>query len=274
MEQLVKDVEQRLEAFLIKSEAARKAYQDRVIAKGESLNNGLKPTLGSGGRLHAPTDFYTYEWEVDESLMEKEFMAGEFLPWDRFFNPDQLVFTSYEPSKGGRRIDYVEVEMAEALIKAFSHLGPVGVSSGKEFESKGKYVCHVYVDTRCKEAFEMIEDFVHGPRREAARIEREKEEAIYEAAEPVPTGRVEITGTVLGTKAQDTQFGTVYKMLVRDDRGFKVWGSIPSSLDYFDPKGREIKFMAAVEPADDDPKFGFFKRPTKAEFTDSIEEIA
>jgi hypothetical protein len=32
--------------------------------------------------------------------------------------------------------------------------------------------------------------------------------------------------------------------------------------------------MAAVEPSDDDPKFGFFKRPTKAEFTDSIEEIA
>ena len=174
MEQLVKNVEQRLEAFIIKSDAARKAYQDRVIAKGESLNNGLKPTLGSGGRLHAPTDFYTYEWEVDESLMEKEFMAGEFLPWDRVFNPDQLTFT-YEPSKSGRRIDYVEVEMAEALIKAFSHLGPVGVSSGKEFESKGKYVCHVYVDTRCKEAFEMIEDFVHGPRREAARIEREKE---------------------------------------------------------------------------------------------------
>ena len=42
MEQLVKDVEQRLETFLIKSEAARKAYQDRVIAKGESLNDGLK----------------------------------------------------------------------------------------------------------------------------------------------------------------------------------------------------------------------------------------
>jgi len=271
MEQLVKNVEQRLEAFIIKSDAARKAYQDRVIAKGESLNNGLKPTLGSGGRLHAPTDFYTYEWEVDESLMEKEFMAGEFLPWDRFFNPDQLVFTSYEPSKSGRRIDYVELKMAEDLIKSFSDL-QIGVSKGKEFESDGKYVCHVYVGTRCTEAFEMIEDFVYGPQREAARIEKEKEKAIYEAAEPVPTGRVAITGTVLGTKAQDTQFGTVYKMLVQDDKGFKVWGSIPNSLP--NPKGRTVTFMAAVEPSKDDPKFGFFKRPTKAEFTDSIEEIA
>ena len=270
MEQLVKDVEQRLEAFLIKSEAARKAYQDRVIAKGESLNDGLRPTIGIDGRLHAPRDYYVYQWEVYDSLQEKEFMAGEFLPEDRRFDPDQLTFT-YEPSKSGRRIDYVEAKMADDLVEAFSDL-QIGVSKGKEFESDGKYVCHVYVGTRCTEAFEMIEDFVYGPQREAARIKKEKEEAIYEAAEPVPTGRVAITGTVLGTKAQETRFGTVFRMLVQDDRGFKVYGSIPASLP--NPKGRTVTFMAAVEPSDDDPKFGFFKRPTKAEFTDSIEEIA
>ena len=263
MDQLVKNVEQRLEAFLIKSEAARKAYQDRVIAKGESLNNGLAPTLGVDGRLHAPTDFYVYEWEVDECLMEKEFMAGEFLPWDRFLNADQLVFTSYEPSKSGRRIDYVESKMADDLVKAFSDL-QIGVSKGKEFESDGKYVCHLYVSTRCTEAFEMIEDFVYGPQREAARIQKEKEEAIYASAEPVPTGRVEVVGTVLGTKVTETRFGPVSKMLVQDERGFKVWGSIPSSLP--NPKGEEVRFTATLEASEDDPKFGFFKRPTKAQF--------
>ena len=262
MDQLVKNVEQRLEAFLIKSEAARKAYQDRVIAKCESLNNGLAPTIGVDGRLHAPTDFYVYEWEVYDSLQEKEFMAGEFLPEDRRHDPDQLTFT-YEPSKSGRRIDYVDAVMADRLERAFSAL-PINVSKGREFESDGKYVCHLYVSTRCTEAFEMIEDFVYGPQREAARIQKEKEEAIYASAEPVPTGRVEVIGTVLGTKVTETRFGPVSKMLVQDERGFKVWGSIPSSLP--NPKGEEVRFTATLEASEDDPKFGFFKRPTKAQF--------
>lgn len=269
MEQLVKNVEQRLEAFMVKSEAARKAYQDRIIAKGESLNDGLRPTIAVDGRLHAPRDYYVYQWDLYGSLHEKEFMAGEFLPWDRQ-DPD-VYQIQFDGKSNGKRIDYVEAVMASKLEQAFSAL-PINVSKGREFESDGKYVCHVYVNTRCTEAFEMIEDFVHGPRREEARIQKEKEEAIYEAAEPVPTGRVAITGTVLGTKAQDTQFGTVYKMLVQDDKGFKVWGSIPTSLP--NPKSRTVTFMAAVEPSEDDPKFGFFKRPTKAEFTDLIEEIA
>ena len=269
MEQLVKDVEQRLESFLIKSEAARKAYQDRVIAKGESLNDGLKPTIGLSGRLHAPRDYYIYEWDLYGTLQEKEFMAGEFLPWDT--NEPDVYQMQFDGKSNGKRIDYVDAVMADRLERAFSAL-PINVSKGREFESDGKYLCHVYVNTRCTEAFEMIEDFVYGPRREAARIKKEKEEAIYEAAEPVPTGRVAITGTVLGTKVTATRFGPVAKMLVQDEQGFKVWGSIPTSLP--SPKGRTVTFMAAVEPSDDDPKFGFFKRPTKAEFTDSIEEIA
>lgn len=87
--------------------------------------------------------------------------------------------------------------------------------------------------------------------------------AEVEAAAPCPTGRIVVTGTVLSTKLQDSQFGSVLKMLVKDDSGFKVWCTVPG---YNNPeKGARITFTVSVEPSKDDPKFGFGKRPAKLE---------
>ena len=96
-------------------------------------------------------------------------------------------------------------------------------------------------------------------------------------------------------------------MLVRSDDGYKVWGSVPSSLSWNEieqtdelgddddieslkriheervterngkhyltwstqralAKGDRVTFRANVEPSNDDAKFGFYKRPTKASF--------
>jgi hypothetical protein len=52
-------------------------------------------------------------------------------------------------------------------------------------------------------------------------------------------------------------------MLVRDDRGFKVWGTVPSSLPNTD-RGDKVTFTASVERSNNDETFGFFKRPSKA----------
>ena len=71
-----------------------------------------------------------------------------------------------------------------------------------------------------------------------------------------------ITGEVLGTKTDYNAFGAVQKMLVKDDRGFKVWGTIPGSITAV--KGCRVTFTAAIEPSKDDDRFGFYKRPTKA----------
>ncbi len=109
-----------------------------------------------------------------------------------------------------------------------------------------------------------------------AEIEARKAEraAIEANAQPVPVtaDRVAFSGTVVGTKAQDTQFGTTYKMIVLDDRGFKVYGTIPSAFPgrAADMLGKRVAFQAKVEVSHDDPKFGFFSRPTKA----TIEEVA
>lgn len=86
--------------------------------------------------------------------------------------------------------------------------------------------------------------------------------AEHEAAEVCPEGRVTVTGEILTTRVDESQFGSVIKMLVRDDRGFKVWGSMPGNLDA--KRGDRVSFSANVTRSDKDDKFGFYKRPTKA----------
>ena len=105
-------------------------------------------------------------------------------------------------------------------------------------------------------------DFARKLVREAA--ERAKQKAEQAAnAKPVIEGTVAVTGTVLCTKVKENQYGLQYKMLVLDDRGFKVWGTNPVALDA--AKGDKVSFVATIEKSPDDECFGFFKRPRKAE---------
>ena len=89
-------------------------------------------------------------------------------------------------------------------------------------------------------------------------------------AEAIVNGKQVITGEVITVKTQEGYYGDTLKMLVRDDRGFKVWGSVPRSLsnaayeDRTTVKGSRVTFSATVEASEDDNKFGFYKRPTKA----------
>jgi hypothetical protein len=89
------------------------------------------------------------------------------------------------------------------------------------------------------------------------------DEAAKATAANCPAGRLTITGTVLGIKGQETQFGYVEKLLVLHDTGFKVWGTKPSKIDI--KKGDVVSFTATVQPSNDDPKFGFYSRPTGAQ---------
>jgi len=99
--------------------------------------------------------------------------------------------------------------------------------------------------------------------RAAEREARMEREAAMDK-NPCPTGRGQITGEVLSAKWKDTPFGAQLKMLVLDDRGFKVYGTVPSRLDDEVERGTRITFVAEVTPSDDDELFGFFKRPTQA----------
>ena len=91
--------------------------------------------------------------------------------------------------------------------------------------------------------------------------QRRREEA--SAPDVVVGNGIRISGEVLSVKWKDTQFGMVLKMVVQDDRGFKVWGSVPRAIEAIE-KGQHVAFVANVVQSDDNPKFGFFKRPRNA----------
>jgi len=105
---------------------------------------------------------------------------------------------------------------------------------------------------------------------------------------PVVEGRIQITGRIVTEKWVDSDYGSTHKMLVLDDRGFKVWGTVPQAVEpmnYYDEHGEyqhehgvgcggrdsnhtaevRVTFTATVEKSDRDETFGFYKRPTKAE---------
>jgi hypothetical protein len=111
---------------------------------------------------------------------------------------------------------------------------------------------------------------IHSGVKPQWQVEKEQREAVRAAqeaaAEPVPTTdeRLTIRGEVVCVRNQEGYMGRVTtKMLVRVDAGYKLWGTVPSSL-YDADVGAIVEFQAAIERSDKDDKFGFFSRPTKA----------
>jgi hypothetical protein len=95
--------------------------------------------------------------------------------------------------------------------------------------------------------------------RDAARASRADEVAV-----PVVEGRGPIEGEVVRIKLQESAYGQSLKMLVVDDRGFKVWGTIPTSIKADVTRGARVRFEATVTAKSGEVGFGFFSRPTKA----------
>lgn len=134
-----------------------------------------------------------------------------------------------------------------------------------------------YIRAMFKQAAQEAEDKKQAD-RQAARQERDAQRADL----PEFKGRVTIQGTVISTKCQESQYGSVMKMLVEHADGWKIWGTIPAALscinqNTIDQNGNElgwtqvslsrgdvVRFDATIEKSDRDPKFGFFARATKA----------
>ena len=105
----------------------------------------------------------------------------------------------------------------------------------------------------------LLDKLARRPELEAQR------KAETDAAGPLPEGRQTVTGTVLSTKFQESDYGETLKMLFRLDNGSKVWCTVPSGfLDDAGEnpvKGRRGELTVTMERSKDDPKFGFGKRP-------------
>lgn len=94
---------------------------------------------------------------------------------------------------------------------------------------------------------------------------------------PVPTdlfdGRNTFSGEIACTKEVFNDYGSTLKMLVIEERGFKVWGTAPAALwdDHSgDVRGWKIEFDAALDASDKDDTFAFFKRPTKVSVIEKV----
>lgn len=263
--QLIENVRQRNREYRAARAAGSSARLTRALQHGSDLNGGVEPTVSTQG-LHAPHDHYEWTWVVARGpgLPDEEFhktaMGGEFLPygdpWKRQQRRSNTTRVSYVPA-------HLAVDIKRELCEEITlYLGEIW--DGKDGET-----CHLYVDGRCKDIPAMIEDFVEAPRR-ARQAEREAREAAERAASAdVPEGRHVVTGTIVRIRAENNPFAynqTVTKMLVRDDTGFKVWGTLPDAL-WGAEVGEHITFTASLTPSNDDTKFGFFKRPTKASTT-------
>ena len=107
-----------------------------------------------------------------------------------------------------------------------------------------------------------------------AKAEREaRRAALLEAGVSVPEGRTTVTGVIVSIKAEETFYtysgGVTLKMLVETEEGFRLWGTMPRALEgnyntVSAEEGDTVTFTATLTASDDDPLFGFFKRPTKA----------
>lgn len=106
---------------------------------------------------------------------------------------------------------------------------------------------------------------------------RENKVEEEEELSSVVEGKILVTGTVKRVYFKENAYGGRLVMIVRDDRNFNVWGSVPSSIANinFDngkvcgqrqlDEGDRVSFTATVTKSDRDETFGFFKRPTKAQ---------
>lgn len=119
-------------------------------------------------------------------------------------------------------------------------------------------------------------------RAETQRVEREQAKA-ERTPVPVTEKRITITGVVLGFRTVESEYGVTEKMRVLDDRGFVVYGTVPTALAgtyVHDEQGARIvdeagvgdrvRFDARVEVSRDDETFGFYSRPTKAALLEEV----
>ena len=93
---------------------------------------------------------------------------------------------------------------------------------------------------------------------------RKQDVAEAALAPDVPEGKQAIKGEVVSLKWHDSGFGSTRKMVVKAEQGWAVWGSVPEAIAIEVEVGDTVTFTATVTRSDRDPKFGFFKRPTKA----------
>ena len=264
-------LENRIAEYEVARQRGVKAYDTRLQRAAANRNEGAEPVFSEkSGRLHAPFDGYVWVWQEGDTECESTYLAGQYLPFPK--ERESIALGAF----GEETKFVVPADRADKFMMQWQELPAVtreivSVYASRVFDDKhGKPMRYVTVSHCPQDICEAIHDKLVGDlirlqkyQQEQRDAERAERDAAHEAGENAPEGRVVITGTVLAFKRQESMYGDVLKMLVQDDRGFRVWGSVPVSLDDAERESR-ITFTATVTASDKDAKFGFFKRPAKA----------
>jgi len=201
-----------------------------------------------------------------------------------------LIHTNYGIKEDDRYIKNLARDYDKAVIKARQFVDSMGkyavLDEGKawDLEKWGeaekpnrweapvlspKEIAKIEAD---KEAKEKAKAEAQAQRLEEKRLKQEA----YDKAEPVPLTdkRIKFTGVIEKTYFTHNQWGGSTKMFFVDERGFKLNGTAiketflddegDEATQYVD-NGVKVSFIAKVVPSDDDPKFGFIKRPNNVE---------
>lgn len=190
---------------------------------------------------------------------------------------ERLLKKAEQAIVDSRKAMMAEVEgFSMALIKANLMLSGAGREKSKAMQRKLE-ILRSAIDRRfpwTQERARLVIDLVDQLQSLGIKIDEQRSHEEDLRKDPtawIKGGRFEIEGRVLSVTGKDSPFGYVLKVLVQDARGRKFYGTLPASirLDLGD-RGMLVKFTATVERSNDDPIFGWFKRPTKGEI---IEEM-
>lgn len=248
-------------AYTLAEQAAFRAHMQRTGGKFSTHEHGgVCHVCGNANAMtvarywHRPTNTYI---EVGETCAEK-LHSGER---EDFASFRAKVAAGFEAATGKAKAQRI---LADAGLSRAWDIYQGDADDGYEEDTVadivGKLVRYGSISEK-QAAFvaKLLEQIDRRAEIAAAR------KAEHDAAAPIPAfeGRASVEGEIVSIKVIDGYYGTTTKIVVKADDGWKIYGSMPSSIDA--ERGARIRFDAAITVSEDDAKFGFFKRPTKAE---------
>lgn len=239
--------------------------RQRVQEAAASRNDGVPPTVGKDGRLHAPHD--GYEWE------DNLYHGGSYLPTpadllQAIQENKGFMFSTRNCHKNEKSVRVKSTtdtfnSIMEDLNSAQEELGikldMVKVTHGSVWDSNQ---CYIYVASTYPTLIKTLEDYAHEVKIKAF-------EEAKKLKGTAPTGRQQVTGKVLSIKVPSYyDHIQVTRMLVLLDNKSTVFGTVPNALLEQEVSiGDTVSFAATFTHADNDTTHSFYKRPSKPMLT-------
>jgi hypothetical protein len=253
--------------------AARGKAVTTLLDKGYRIGSGSSAQCGHCGT------FIRYAALMVRYDMEEFIFVGQDCLINRFEDLTKAEFTLLRKAAKLNRERASKKQVAEQTFSDNPWLAEIPTYGGTFLDSLyeqaqgGKSLTEKQIEAGIK-ALDKAKE-----REEQFQARKAQETVLIEQGVQAPEGKVIVTGTVLSVKWQESAYGGSLKMLVESDEGWKVWSSVPKSLQGTSAlvggeewkfsqdvqAGERIEFTATLTPSDKDPLFAFAKRPTKAQ---------